>query len=382
VKVIVLGGGRVGSAIAADLAAGGEFDVTVADRSRAALERVQSVAVARTVEADLSAPERVRQLAGEHDLAVSAVPAQMGYRVVEAAIEASRHVVDISFLEEDPFQLDEQARRRGVIAVMDAGVSPGLSNLILGYLEATAERVDRYVCYVGGLPEDRSGLFQYKAPFSPADVIEVYTRPARYKAGGVVRTAPALSDTTNVEVPGVGRLEAFLTDGLRTLLADDGVPDMREMTLRYPGHAGQMALLRDMGLFATDPLELEGATIRPRDVTTRLLFPFWEFQPGEADITVLRVEVDAVRGGTAERHVFDLFDRYDAATDTSSMGRTTGYTCTAIVRLLARGQYTHLGVSPPERVGQAPGCFERIVEDLAARGVALQHTVEPIEEGQ
>jgi saccharopine dehydrogenase-like NADP-dependent oxidoreductase len=120
--------------------------------------------------------------------------------------------------------------------------------------------------------------------------------------------------------------------------------------------------------------------VRPRDLTTRLLFPLWEFRPGEADLTVLRVEVDAVRAGAADHHVFDLLDRYDAATGISSMGRTTGYTCTAIVRLVARGLYARPGVSPPEFVGREPGCFQRIVEDLAARGVALQHRVVPIDE--
>lgn len=379
-KIVVLGAGRVGSAIAADLVAEVDFEVTVVDRSAAALERLSSGPAARTVEADLADPSRVRALAGDHDLVVGAVPAHMGYRTVEAAIEAGRHVVDISFFEEDPFGLDALAREREVVAVMDAGVSPGLSNIILGYQEAVADRVSRYVCYVGGLPVDRGGLFQYKAPFSPADVIEVYTRPARYKAGGEIRTDPALSGSEELEVPGVGALEALLTDGLRTLLADDAVPDMRELTLRYPGHADQMRLLAQMGLFDTAPVELDGVKVIPRDLTTRLLFPLWEFGPEEADLTALRVEVDATAGGKTERHVYDMLDRYDRDTDTSSMARTTGYTCTAIVQLVARGQYTHVGISPPEFVGRETACFEQVVRYLEERGVVLTHSVEPVAE--
>ena len=377
-KIVVLGAGRVGSAIAADLAAEADFQVTAVDRSAAALDRLRSGPVAHTVEADLADPARIRALALEHDLVVGAVPAGMGYRTVEAAIQAGRHVVDISFFEEDPLRLEALARERGVVAVMDAGVSPGLSNIILGYQEAVADRVSRYVCYVGGLPVDRGGLTQYKAPFSPADVIEVYTRPARHKAGGEILTDLALSGVEEIEVPGVGTLEALLTDGLRTLLADDAVPDMRELTLRYPGHANQMRLLREMGLFDTTPVELDGVKVSPRDLTTRLLFKLWEFGPEEADLTAMRVEVDTTAGGKTERHVYDMLDRYDRDTDTSSMARTTGYTCTAIVQLVARGQYAHVGISPPEFVGRETACFEQVMRHLEERGVVLTHSVEPV----
>ncbi len=383
-RIVVLGAGRVGSAIAVDLAAEPDFRVTVVDRDAAVLDPLRPHIHADMREVDLSDPGRVLELAREHDLVVGAVPAHMGFETVRAALDAGRHVVDISFFEEDALALDDLARSKGVVAAVDAGVSPGLSNMILGHLQSACDRVTRYVCYVGGLPEDRSGLFHYKAPFSPADVIEVYTRPARYKASGEICTAPALTGIEKLTVPEVGVLEGFVTDGLRTLLADETVPDMRELTLRYPGHAGQMRLLSEMGLFDTDPVEVAGVSLPPRALTAQLLFPHWEFAPGEPDFTALRVEVDTVSDGRAERHVYDMLDRYDAATGISSMGRTTGYTCTAIVRLVASGDYAEAGISPLERVGRAPGCFDRVVDHLAARGVVLHHSAEPIatEEGK
>jgi len=355
--------------------------LTVADRSRAALDQLRPRVSGDLREVDLSDPARVHELAREHDLVVGAVPASMGFATLRAVLEAGRHAVDISFLEQDALALDDLARSKGVVAVVDAGVSPGLSNLILGHVQSVGQ-VSRYTCYVGGLPEDRSGLLQYKAPFSPADVIEVYTRPARYKENGEVVTAPALVGIEELDVPGVGVLEGFVTDGLRTLLAEESIPEMRELTLRYPGHAAQMRLLNELGLFDTDPLEVDGATVSPRALTAQLLFPHWEFAPGEPDLTVLRVEVDVVAEGQVERHVYEMVDRYDEVTGTSSMGRTTGYTCTAVVRLVAGGHYAAVGVSPPERVGRAAGCFDRIVADLAERGVVLRHSVEPISAGE
>ena len=373
-NVAVLGAGRVGAAIATDLAADDGFDVLVADRDGAALERLRDVPV-RRLAADVTDGAVLRRLVGEQELVVGALPGSLGYRTLEIALEAGCHVVDISFFEEDPFTLDELAKRRGAVALVDCGVSPGLSNLILGHVESRGDPVDRFTCLVGGLPADRGGLFQYKAPFSPMDVIEVYTRPARYKEGGAVRTAPPLSAVETGDVEGLGTLEAILTDGLRTVLADERVPHMRELTLRYPGHAAQMRLLNAMGLFGTEPIDVAGARVRPRELVARLLFPLWEFGPGEADLTVMRVEID-VGGATPRRLVFELLDRYDPATQTSSMARTTGYTCTAIVRLVAAGAWSTPGVAPLEAVGREAGCYEQVVRDLAQRGVVLRERVE------
>jgi saccharopine dehydrogenase-like NADP-dependent oxidoreductase len=371
VRIVVLGAGRVGAAIVRDLAADAAFDVTAADRADHALRPLAAVARVHTVTGDLADPAVVARLAETHDLVVGALPSSIGYQALEAAIDVGRTVVDISFFDEDAFRLDAAARRRGVTAVVDAGISPGLSNLIFGREAADAEWIERFVCYVGGLPADRSGVFEYKAPFSPKDVIELYTRPARFRRAGVLETAPALSDRRPVEFPGVGALEAFLTDGLRTLLREADVPDMREMTLRYPGHVAKVEVLRDIGLFDTVPLDVDGARVAPRALAERLLFPLWSFEPEEADLTVFRVEVDARRAGRRARRTYDLVDRYDAASRTSSMARTTGYTCTALVRLVASGAWHEPGITPPEAIGRNPAAFDAVLRDLAARDVRV-----------
>jgi saccharopine dehydrogenase-like NADP-dependent oxidoreductase len=243
--------------------------------------------------------------------------------------------------------------------------------MLCGYEQATSGRVLRFVCYVGGLPTSPTGPMRYRAPFAPSDVIELYTRPARHVRDGRVRTDPALSLRTELTVPEIGPLEAFLTDGLRTMLREDGVPEMREMTLRYPGHVAQIALLRELGFFAREPIDVAGQSVSPRVVTERLLFPHWEFRPDEEDLTVLRVEIDVETAGRRLRRAWHLLDRYDASTGTSSMARTTGYTCTAVVDLVASGAYARSGIAAPEDIGRAPGCFERVVRHLADRGIAL-----------
>lgn len=370
-RVAVLGGGMVGGVIAKDLARGGEFEVTVADVSAGVVERLRGTAGVAALRADLSDPAEVRRVVDGHDLVVGAVPGHMGFRTLETVIETGRDVVDISFFPEDALALDDLARRRGVRAVVDCGVAPGCSNLILGRMEKEFDRLESFVCYVGGLPAVRTWPWEYKAPFSPSDVIEEYTRPARYVAAGRVVTMPALSEPELVEFPEVGTLEAFNTDGLRSLLFTVKVPNMIEKTMRYPGHIEKIRVLRESGFFGTAPVEVAGVRVRPLDVASKLLFPSWQFAPGEEDLTAMRVIVEGSKGGRRVRRSFEMVDRFDHATGTTSMARTTGYTCTAGVRLLASRLWERAGVSPPEFVGREERCYEFMMADLAKRNVAF-----------
>ena len=371
-RIVILGGGRVGSAMARDLASEPRFDVTVVDASPEALRRLEGWGL-KTGRADLADPAAVGRAVRDHDLVVGAVPGFMGFATLKAVLEADKDVVDISFFDEDPFLLDELARERGRIAIVDCGVAPGCSNLVLGRMVAELDRVDSFVCLVGGLPAERTWPFEFKAVFSPIDVLEEYTRPARFKRFGQLVTLPALTEVELVDVPGVGTLEAFNTDGLRTLLRMD-VPSMVEKTMRYPGHADKMRMLRETGFFKTEPLEVGGSRVRPLDLTARLLFSSWQLGAGEEDVTAMRIVVEGEKDGRRVRRAWDLLDRYDRATETTSMARTTGYTCTAAVRLVAAGLYDRKGISPPEFVGRDAMAYEFMLRELAQRGVVFRET--------
>lgn len=378
-KIIVLGAGLVGGPMAIDLAAESGRQVSLADRDEQRLVELAARAPITPVVRDLSDPAAVTRLVADHDFVVSAVPGFLGYRTLEAILEAGKNVVDIAFFPEDPFDLDNLARSRGVIAITDCGVFPGMGSALIGRAARRLDEVTDVLTYVGGLPDERRPPWEYRAVFSPVDVIEEYTRPARYVENGEIVVRPALSDPEPVHLPEVGELEAFNTDGLRTLIRTIGAPNMKEKTLRYPGHAAKMALLRDAGFFGTGPVDVNGASIRPLDLTAQLLFPAWKLEPGESEFTVLRIDVTGRREGRRLRYRYDLLDRYDAATDTTSMARTTGYTATAAVRLVAAGLYREAGISPPEYLGRVPGCVPFLLERLAERGVHYHETIDELD---
>jgi lysine 6-dehydrogenase len=376
-NVLLLGAGRVGAAIARDLAADPRWRISVADRSGAALERLAARAPVTPVSADLADAAEIGRLAAGHDLVVGALPSFLGYRALEAVLEAGRSYVDISFFEEDPFTLGALAKQRGVTAVVDCGVAPGCDNLILGQLTTSFERIERFTCWVGGLPAVRTLPWEYKAPFAPYDVLAEYLRPARYIDHGELTVTAPLEDLELVEVPGVGTLEGFLTDGLRTLLTTVQVPFMKEKTLRYPGHAEKIQLLKASGFLSDRPVAVGGASVTPLEVTSRLLFPHWELDESEEDLTVMRVEVEGSRDGEQVLLTYDLVDRRDPQ-GISAMARTTGFTCAAVARLVASGAFAMPGVWAPEHVGMAPGCADRVLADLAERGVRFEIRERPL----
>ncbi|MDH3424413.1 MAG: saccharopine dehydrogenase NADP-binding domain-containing protein, partial [Gemmatimonadota bacterium] len=295
-NIVVLGGGRVGSAIVRDLAAEDDYEVLIVDLDPVRVEELTEFG-ADGVVADLSKAQTVSKAVKDADLVVGAVPGFLGYRTVERVLGEGKPIVDISFFPEDAFGLEKIAKDAGVPCLFDCGVAPGLSNLVLGRMEEHLDETTRYHCLVGGLPVERTWPWEYKAPFSPADVIQGYVRPARMRVDGVEITRPALTDVELVTFPGLGSLEAFNTDGLRSLLKTSKTPNMVEKTMRYPGHAVRMRILRDAGFFSTQEIQAASGTVRPIDVTESLLFSAWRFEEGEPDLTVLRIVVEGVQEG-------------------------------------------------------------------------------------
>jgi len=374
-KISVLGAGLIGSAIAVDLAQDADLDVYSVDLNQQNLDRVSAKAPVTTVLADLRALDDYSSLLADSDQVVLAVPGFMGYESLKKVIEAGKNVVDISFFPEDPFLLDELAKEKGVTAVVDCGVAPGLSNIIAGYVETQVDRVESYICYVGGLPLVREWPYEYKAVFSPIDVLEEYTRPARYVEHGREVVRPALTDIELLDFPGVGTLEAFNTDGLRSLAKTLDAPFMKEKTLRYPGHANLMRVFRDSGFFGEEAIEVGGESVTPINLTSKLLFNQWKLGEGESDITVFEVTMTGEAGDVSKQFSYAMLDTYDPATDTTSMARTTGYTCSIVTRQVAEGLFNQKGICPPEYVGRAPGCWAHLLAGYAERNIELVETV-------
>jgi lysine 6-dehydrogenase len=368
-NVIVLGGGMVGSAMAIDMAK--KHQVTLTDLSQDVLNRVkQKCGDLNIQQLDATDKNRLQSTISEFDLVINAVPGFLGFETLRSIIEAGINVIDIAFFSENSLELDALAKEHNVTAIVDCGVAPGMDNVILGYYNEIMKLTD-FECLVGGLPKVKKWPFCYKAPFSPIDVIEEYTRPARYVENGKEIVREPLTDCEYVEFDKVGTLESFNSDGLRSILYTmPHIPNMKEKTLRYPGHVEYVRVLKESGFFGEEKIEVDGNMVSPLDFTSKILFNEWKLGETEEEITVMRVTLKGENAsGQKEEVVYSMFDEYNLGTGTSSMARTTGYTATAAANLFLDGLFSEKGVFPPELVGKHKTCFDYFLNYLEKRDI-------------
>jgi saccharopine dehydrogenase-like NADP-dependent oxidoreductase len=367
-KVVILGCGAMGRHMAIDLCKDPGCEVVSVDVNPESLERLAREHSIQTRVADLSTIEGVARAVEDADLVIGSVPYSIGYTILEGVIRAGKNIVDISYCMEDPFGLDDLAKEKSVTAVVDCGVAPGMANIILGDHTRTM-KVTRYECYVGGFPKAKNAPFEHKSAFPALEVLEEYADLGNRVEDGKVVVEPMLDETATIDFAKVGSLACINSDGLRTLNRTMDIPDMFEKTLRYPKHVELMRTFRDAGFLNRNAIQVNGASVRPIDVTAKLLSPFFEYGPGEADLTVMRLVISGEEDGKPTAYTYEMYDEYDPATGTVSMARTTGYTCNAVARLVLDGGYSQKGISPPEFVGRADGCRERVDKYLGDRGV-------------
>ncbi|UWZ83563.1 saccharopine dehydrogenase family protein [Occallatibacter riparius] len=359
-KIVVLGAGRVGKVIAADLST--EYDVTSADISEQALSALAARFPVKTRVTDLADPKAVGQAIKDADLVVCAVPGFMGFSTLRTILENDKNVVDISFFAEDAFELDDLAKSRNLIAAVDCGVAPGIPDYLAGQL-VNQMQIDDFTFYIGGLHFHGTGPNGYLPTFSPIDVWEEYTRPARYVRNGELITMPPLSEPELLDFHMAGhdlRLEAFNTDGLRSLITTmkGRIPDMKEKTLRFPGHIGYIQELQQ--------------TRQPWTPNK------WTPKDDEDEFTIMQINFRGAQDGQPKKISYDMFVTWDPETRMSSMSRSTGYSCTGVVRCVLEGLYKQKGISPPSCIGSAPGCADRIFQHLKDRNILLARTEEAL----
>jgi len=374
-SIIVLGAGMVGSAMAIDMSH--KHKVTIADLNAQRLNALRAKhPVLQGMPLDVQDIPALQQAIRDFDLVICAVPGFLGFNTLKAIIAAGKNVVDISFFPEDAFELDALAKEKGVTAIVDCGVAPGMGNFILGRYNEILRLTD-FECLVGGLPKAKTWPFYYKAPFSPVDVIEEYTRPARYVENGNIIVREPLTDCEFVEFDKVGTLESFNTDGLRSILFTmPHIPNRKEKTLRYPGHVEIVRALKQSGFFSPEKININGVSISPLAVTSRVLFDDWKLGEREEEMTVMRITLKGLDAdGNKVKVEYNLYDEYNPVTETSSMARTTGYTATATANMFLEGHFSEKGVFPPELIGKHEACFDYILHYLKERDVVYCKTV-------
>jgi len=374
-KVLILGCGNIGSVAAEDLAKSlSSIQVVVADKNEArakdVAERIGGSNVS-WIQLDVTNPSNLANALKDFDLVMGFLPGKLGYRLAGACIDAGKDLVDVSYMSENPLALTDNAIKANVTIAPDCGLAPGISNILVGHAAAELDKVQTVHIMVGGLPEKPVPPLDYVITWSPENLIDEYMRKARIVKEGKIIEVEALSGLEEIEFPEFGKLEAFYTDGLRTLpqtITD--AYDMWEKTLRYPGHAEKIKLLKTLGFFEEEQIDVEGVSVSPRKLTVKLLEQKLR-KPEIKDIVALKVEVSGVKNGRQTRYVYHLLDHYDEKRGITAMARTTGYSASIIAQLILKKTLKEKGVVPTEKIGKNNALFQLFLDELEKREIRI-----------
>ena len=388
-RILVLGSGLMGPAAAFNAMAAPEVSqVALCDLRQSQLDRARAKLAGRAgaekltmVALDLGDRAATAHLMAEFDAVVAALPKPVIPLGIRAAAEAGVPLVDLSWPPDGELpDLRRRVEAAGSLVILGCGVEPGLTEIMARHLAETLDRVDELHILCGGIPEQPASPLGYKILFGSRQ-LPLREAEARFVRNGELVSVPRYSGVEPVFFPGVGECEAWHEGFMPWLLDLDALQGLKlgtQKTVRWPGYAAKVTVLRDLGLLSSEPIEVDGVQVAPKRLLDELLYPHVRLQEGERDITCFRVQVLGQVDGRARRAQIEMVDRYDDKLGFTAMARTTAFTGAIVARMIARGDLKAQGMRTPEQLIVGP-LFERLVAELAAAGVHFEVTTECVE---
>lgn len=377
-KLLSIGCGYIGSVLAEEIVHSLDFEkLIICDSTKKKIEETAKRLGEKTfpVQLDISNYSNLLEIIDDVDLVIGLSPGKLGFNVMKACVEKKKNLVDLSFMPEDPFFFQKPALEGGITLIPDCGVAPGLSNLLIGKSSSQLDEVEDTIVYVGGLPQNPVSPLNYKVTWCVEDLFEEYTRKAKIVRDGKTIEVDALEGLEQIEFEGLGKFEAFFTDGVRTLHHTIRANNLWEKTLRYPGHAEKIKLIKKLGLLRKEPVK--SLNISPWEFMCR----FWEENLSlfeEKDFVLLRTKVSGRKNSKRFMHACEVVDYFDEKRNITAMARTTAYTAFAIIKLLSENRVERKGVVPPEILGMDKRLFEEIRRTLEGKNIKIKQEIKEI----
>ena len=281
------------------------------------------------------------------------LPGSVGETIRPILISEGNDIIDLAFTETEPSVHHQHAVNNNCTLIWDVGIAPGLSNMIIQKEYNADSQIKDVSIKVGGNPAKPDNDWSYMAPFSPSDVIEEYTRPARIIENGKIKIVEPLTDLHSINVNNFGMMEAFLTDGLRSLLNSRMAENMREYTVRWPGHIQKWIASKD-------------------SLTDEELIESWKFDHSKDEFTWMEIKISY----DEYQVIWEIVDKgLDGA---SSMARTTGLVTIACAMDLLESstnefKWFDCGVLAPENLGIKS--IDKVINYMRSEKVTINRTI-------
>lgn len=353
-KALVIGAGMMGSAMAYDLVhSSGAVRTLIAD-----IDQVRARNVAKQIGGEIEAfrldttnlPDVVAAMR-RVDVAVGATSYTHNLLLTKAAIQAGKNFCDLGgnmTVVGRQVQLDDEARRAGVLIVPNCGLAPGMACVIASGASGKFSSVDEITIRVGGLPRNPKPPLNYQLVFSPEGLINEYIEPAEVIRDGKVLTVPSMTDVEKLSFPApYESLEAFNTSGGVSTLTRMFTGKARRLdykTIRYPGHCELFKSMLDLGFARSESPDGSGQTNRTLfEELLRRTLPM-----NAPDVVLMRVTVSGTASNSPRTLAYEMVDCYDDQLRMTSMMRTTAFPTSIIARMTVDGTIPATGVMPPE----------------------------------
>ena len=212
-QILLMGAGKIGAMIAELLARTGDYEVTVADRDAAGLERMglNNPAI-KTLVLDVTHQDALRKaLAGKYAV-LSACPFNVTPLIATAAKEAGVHYFDLTEDVESTRIVKELAKNAATAFVPQCGLAPGFISIVAYDLAKRFDTLHNVHMRVGALPKYPSNALKYNLTWSTDGLINEYCNPCEAVVDGDLREVPPLEEKETFSLDGID-YEAFNTSG-------------------------------------------------------------------------------------------------------------------------------------------------------------------------
>ena len=386
-RILVLGSGLMGPAAAYNAMIDPEVrQVTIADRSKTQLDNCAEFLKGKPgadkitfTQLDLNDLDLTADLMCGFDASVAALPSPVNFLAIKAALRSGVPLVDLAQTYPHVAGQIEDMATAGSFIIVGCGVEPGLTEIMARHLAEKMDRVDELHIKCGGIPQNPAPPLGYKIVFGGRQM-PLREMDSEIVREGQIEFVPRYSGVEPVTFPGVGQCEAW-HEGFKPWILD--IPALANIklgtqkTVRWPGYAEKVTVLKELGLLSLDPVQVGNVSVVPKHLVDAVLYPKVKLDDSEHDITCFRVELAGEKDGRPCHYKSEMVDRYDEETGFTSMARTTAFTGAIVARMIATGKLkaSNEPIVAPEKAISGPN-FDHLLAELKAVGINLETTME------
>ncbi len=358
-KILVLGAGMMGRAIAYDLSRFSAVDTIILGekdkKTRLSADRFLQGTGVKSLAINAENSSSIKRVVQKKDIIISALPYIYNYRLAQLAIQTKTHFIDLggnNTIVQNERRLFSKAEKNDVTIIPDSGLAPGLVSIITRDVVDHFDTVASVRLRVGGLPRTPKPPLNYQIVFSPYGLINEYVEDALILNQGKILSKKSMTEVESLSFPKpFGAMEAFLTSGGCSTLPYTYrhiIQYLDYKTIRYPGHCEKIKVILDMGFANETKIHCAGQMIAPRDVFASLLMK--NIPTTGEDVILLKVMSQGMKQGVKRTRDYLIIDHYDKKNKITAMMRTTGYPVAITAQMIENCTIQKHGVFCPEEI--------------------------------